>query len=44
MVVPDCPECAQGKHQNCTQMVLVDKGTMIDHFEPCPCKERDHAG
>lgn len=39
--VKDCPECKQGKHVNCTQMVLVEHD-LTDNYEPCPCKLREH--
>jgi hypothetical protein len=28
-----CPECAQGKHLNCTNMAFNDQDQMV----PCPC-------
>jgi len=33
-----CPECAQGKHQNCTFAVLVTN----DEFRQCPCMIAGH--
>jgi hypothetical protein len=33
-----CPECAQGKHVNCTRQVLTE----VEEIEPCPCMEAGH--
>lgn len=33
-----CPECAAGKHVNCTFSVLNDD----DEVEPCPCHQAGH--
>lgn len=38
-MAPDCPECSNGKHQNCTQMVLDDAG---EPTIPCRCSVRSH--
>lgn len=38
-----CPECAQGKHPNCTRMVPTeeivtgDRGTVAEVWKPCAC-------
>jgi hypothetical protein len=34
-----CPECVQGKHQNCTGWA-IDEAT--DKFEPCACRAKGH--
>jgi hypothetical protein len=36
---PDCPECAQGKHVNCTHEVLATDG---DYWVTCGCRNRNH--
>jgi hypothetical protein len=44
----DCPECAQGKHLNCTLKVPGDDiynhaGRLLSMtYNPCPCALRDH--
>lgn len=37
--IDPCPECAAGKHGNCTHDVPVGD---TDELGPCPCEERDH--
>ena len=36
--VRPCPECAQGKHLNCTEQMLDED----DEWVPCPCFEAGH--
>lgn len=36
--IGECPECGQGKHQNCTLVVPLGDG-VVD----CPCLTRGHA-
>lgn len=38
--IEPCPECRQGKHQNCTDQVPY--GT-TDQSVECPCQSRGHA-
>ena len=33
-----CPECAQGKHDNCTQDLLINDVDYVD----CVCREGSH--
>jgi hypothetical protein len=40
-IIPDCPECAQGKHGNCDGTSWNPKA---DDVDTCPCAERGHAG
>lgn len=35
----DCPECRQGKHQNCTGWAINEE---TDEVGPCPCEEGGH--
>jgi hypothetical protein len=39
-----CPECNAGKHDNCTERVLVDKPDAAgnDVWTECPCKRGGH--
>lgn len=37
--MPECPECAQGKHINCT-VDVIDLDT--DAMERCACYARSH--
>lgn len=42
-----CPECKQGKHQNCTLMIFVDKVTETgeivgDDWVECECAAVGH--
>lgn len=36
---PKCPECEAGKHQNCTEMMLVEGS---DEEVICACSGYDH--
>lgn len=36
---PRCPECEAGKHQNCTEMILVEGS---DDEVLCACAGYDH--
>jgi hypothetical protein len=35
---PDCPECKQGKHINCTGQALTED----DQWTTCACLNREH--
>lgn len=43
MIYRLCPECVNGKHINCTRMILTEEqsigshGTMVDVLVPCGC-------
>lgn len=37
-----CPECKQGKHENCTHVVLVDDIDDVDVYQDCECERVGH--
>jgi hypothetical protein len=37
-----CPECKQGKHQNCTKVVIVDDIDGEDIYADCECERVGH--
>lgn len=37
---PSCPECQQGKHDNCD---TTSWNVVTDEPQPCPCWESGHA-
>ena len=39
--VDPCPECAQGKHDNCTEEVFFEDLSKADWIE-CPCHASNH--
>lgn len=40
-MVEPCPECAQGKHDNCTEEVFFEDLSKQDWIE-CPCHASNH--
>lgn len=37
--IPDCPDCVQGKHGNCSG---TSWNNTLDRLDMCPCEVRDH--